>query len=415
MHSSSLSLVTLYVCRGGCGGFETQARPFRASLPHTNRHKQQRLTCVFLVVGSNARQGPRVTRVSLWLSAGDNGRISYSIVSGDDEEDFDITSNGTVVTRRTLDRETRSLYNLVVRAEDQAISPQKILSSTVQVTIVIRDVNDNSPEFISSNSTTVAENIPLNTVVMAVKAADRDEGRNSYIEYSLSPDPMFSLGPVDGLLRVTGRLDREVRANYTLWVTARDRGDPPRSTRVAVEVKVTDENDNSPVFDPRQYSASIPENASIGASVLQVSYGRHAVLLRVGELRQIRRSTTGRLVTADTSLYYGQVRYFLKEGDADLFRINASTGEIMLLRSLDREEQAEYLLTLVAMDTGIVLMCQCVLFPRVVDKSSHVLQGPTSPDDDWSCVRMCLKEGHQLYEPLSPETVGTSCNIVTDT
>nr|CAD7449819.1 unnamed protein product [Timema bartmani] len=353
-------------------------------------------------------------------------------------------------------------------------------SSDLIVTIVIRDVNDNSPEFISSNSTTVAENIPLNTVVMAVKAADRDEGRNSYIEYSLSPDPMFSLGPVDGLLRVTGRLDREVRANYTLWVTARDRGDPPRSTRVAVEVKVTDENDNSPVFDPRQYSASIPENASIGASVLQteegdpspavrfdtatvsvsvsdindnppvfldspylayvvenvvppsvctvrahdadtppyngqVSYGRHVALLRAGELRQIRRSTTGRLVTADTSLYYGQVRYFLKEGDADLFRINASTGEIMLLRSLDREEQAEYLLTLVAMDTGIVLMCRCVLFPRVVDKSSHVLQGPTSPDDDWSCVRMCLKEGHQLYEPLSPETVGTSCNIVTDT
>jgi protocadherin Fat 4 len=46
------------------------------------------------------------------------------------------------------------------------------------------------------------------------------------------------------------------------------------------------------------------------------------------------------------------VRYFIKEGDADLFKINASSGEITLLRALDREAQADYVLTLVAMDTG---------------------------------------------------------------
>lgn len=132
-----------------------------------------------------------------------------------------------------------------------------------------------SPEFITPNETSVAENIPVNTVVMAIKAIDKDEGRNGYIEYSLSNDPssnnVFSLGPVDGLLRVSGRIDRELKSNYTLHVTAKDRGDPPRATHTQVFVKVLDENDNSPVFDPKQYSASIAENASIGASVLQVS------------------------------------------------------------------------------------------------------------------------------------------------
>lgn len=147
----------------------------------------------------------------------------------------------------------------------------------MQVTIVLKDVNDLSPEFITPNETSVPENIPVNTVVMAVKALDRDEGRNSYIEYTLSAtEPglgsMFSLGPVDGLLRVSGRLDRETRANYTLEVTARDRGDPPRQTKEMILVRVLDENDNSPVFDPKQYSASVAENASIGASVLQVRY-----------------------------------------------------------------------------------------------------------------------------------------------
>lgn len=131
-----------------------------------------------------------------------------------------------------------------------------------------------SPEFITPNETSVLENIPVNTVVLAVKAIDKDEGRNSYIEYSLTPDPtvagIFSLGSVDGLLRVSGKLDRETRANYTLEVKAKDRGDPPRSTKAHILVRVLDENDNSPVFDPKQYSASVAENASIGASVLQV-------------------------------------------------------------------------------------------------------------------------------------------------
>lgn len=46
----------------------------------------------------------------------------------------------------------------------------------------------------------------------------------------------------------------------------------------------------------------------------------------------------------------------MKEGDTDLFRINASTGDVFLLRSLDREMVAEYTLTLVAMDTGKLII-----------------------------------------------------------
>lgn len=132
------------------------------------------------------------------------------------------------------------------------------------------------PVFITPNETSVSENIPINTVMMAIKAIDRDEGRNGYIEYMLESNSStipFTLGSVDGLLRVSGRLDRESKANYELTVMARDRGEPPKSTQAKILVKVLDENDNSPVFDPKHYSASVAENASIGASVLQVSPG----------------------------------------------------------------------------------------------------------------------------------------------
>lgn len=131
-----------------------------------------------------------------------------------------------------------------------------------------------APEFVTPYITTVSENIPLNTVVMTVKAVDKDEGRNGYIEYFMAPDPevngYFSLGNVDGILRATGKLDRELKSSYIITVKAKDRGDPPNVTKTKVTINILDENDNSPVFDPKQYSASVPENASIGASVLQV-------------------------------------------------------------------------------------------------------------------------------------------------
>lgn len=69
---------------------------------------------------------------SLWI-AGHNGRIEYSITAGDDNNDFEIIQNGTIRTKRMLDRETISTYNLVITARDCAKEPERQLSSTVQV------------------------------------------------------------------------------------------------------------------------------------------------------------------------------------------------------------------------------------------------------------------------------------------
>ncbi|KAI9584021.1 hypothetical protein GQX74_010356 [Glossina fuscipes] len=47
----------------------------------------------------------------------DNGRIEYTITSGDDNNDFEIFSNGTIRTRHLLDRETKNCLLLVTFAE----------------------------------------------------------------------------------------------------------------------------------------------------------------------------------------------------------------------------------------------------------------------------------------------------------
>lgn len=67
------------------------------------------------------------------LDSGDNGLVNYAIVSGDDNEDFGVADNGTLYTRRLLDRETKAIYNLVIEATDSPRLPNKPLSAAIQV------------------------------------------------------------------------------------------------------------------------------------------------------------------------------------------------------------------------------------------------------------------------------------------
>lgn len=128
------------------------------------------------------------------------------------------------------------------------------------------------PSFVSPSEVNVQENSALNTIVLVVKAQDGDEGLNGRVSYSLFSDSAlpFTLGPTDGVLKVSGPLDRELQAEYLLNIKAQDSGSPSLSSSMNLTIQIIDVNDNSPVFDPRQYSASIAENSSIGASVLQV-------------------------------------------------------------------------------------------------------------------------------------------------
>lgn len=71
------------------------------------------------------------------ILSGNNGRIEYIITAGDDNGDFEIVQNGTILTKHEVDRETKSSYNLVVTAKDCAREPETRLSSTVQVIIIV--------------------------------------------------------------------------------------------------------------------------------------------------------------------------------------------------------------------------------------------------------------------------------------
>ena len=65
-------------------------------------------------------------------------------------------------------------------------------------------------------------------------------------------------------------LDYEASHEYYLTVEATDGGSPPLSDMAAVNVNVTDVNDNSPVFSQSTYTAVVGEDAEPGKTVLMV-------------------------------------------------------------------------------------------------------------------------------------------------
>lgn len=230
-----------------------------------------------------------------------------------------------------LDRETQSFYNLVITVNDLAPPPMTRFTSTAQVSVILLDVNDCPPTFTSQKVTYIQENTPVDTVVFAVHASDSDSGPNSYVEYSLRGpfSNKFSVGTIDGDVRLVGELDREELSNYTLTVVATDKGEPPLSSTMDVTMLVLDVNDNTPSFSQNIYDIEIEENTLTGTDVIQV------------------------FATDADEGTNGQIRFSISGGNANTdFRIDSVTGAISVARQLDREARSSYSLLVQASDRG---------------------------------------------------------------
>jgi len=83
-------------------------------------------------------EGPLRHNNGRWLFAGvvtgENGQLKYLIAAGDSETQFNMDElSGVITVAKPLDRETRSRYELTVEAVDQAVDPDRRLTSSVTV------------------------------------------------------------------------------------------------------------------------------------------------------------------------------------------------------------------------------------------------------------------------------------------
>lgn len=97
-------------------------------------------------------------------------------------------------------------------------------------------------------------------------------GLNSNILYSLieSADGFFSVDESTGVITLERPLDREVQSVYELKARASDQGSPRLSSLCQVVISVLDINDNPPVFEHREYTATMSEDVAVGTQALRV-------------------------------------------------------------------------------------------------------------------------------------------------
>ncbi|XP_034041388.1 protocadherin-15a isoform X2 [Thalassophryne amazonica] len=257
----------------------------------------------------------RIGAILLNLQATDreNDPITYLIVSGDSQQIFNLSKTiGILLLGKHLDRETTDQYRLIVTASDGHPGG----TSTTTVSIVVTDVNDNDPVFDPDGATnfTVREE-EANVFVGQVKATDPDAGANGQVRYRIVNHPELFTVNANGSIFTAVPLDRELRSQYDLVVEASDGAVDPRRTSLTLSVKVTDIDDNSPVFSQQSYVVNVPENSPVGTVVLKL-----------------------RAVDADL---FSNVTYRIKtESARQLFYLNPVTGELSVLLTLDFEDLA---------------------------------------------------------------------------
>ncbi|KIH51380.1 cadherin domain protein, partial [Ancylostoma duodenale] len=139
-------------------------------------------------------------------------------------------------------------------AQDHGIPPR---STNMTLVIHVSDFNDNAPVFeTTSYEAEVAENSPLMTAVLKVKARDADSRENGKVLYRITNgSSAFGIDEKTGMIYVNENIDREVQSIYNIVITAQDQGEyqfpinpfqPSLSSSVPVRIHITDVNDNAP-------------------------------------------------------------------------------------------------------------------------------------------------------------------------
>ena len=156
----------------------------------------------------------------------------------------------------TPDHEARASYTFTV----VAVSGE--LVEEIDVTVPVKDLNDNPPAFTATGAAEVVEETGAGQVVYTPEAAVPDvEGDAVVYRLSGADSGHFTIDGASGALTLTANPDYETRTSYSVVITAvtRDGGDDERSAAQAVTVSVTDVTGSAPEISRTGEQAALSE------------------------------------------------------------------------------------------------------------------------------------------------------------
>ncbi len=196
----------------------------------------------------------------------DGYNITYSLMESDDLFNIDEVS-GVVHLIGELDRELSVSHTLTIVAID---TQSPTLFSTLQLTINVKDVDDNPPNFIETHyNIVVTENANISTSLLTLEWDDSDIDANAEAKLDIifgNEGNSFIINSDDELL-VSSLIDREQQASYSLTITVSGLLTPSFNDTVTINITVLDENDFAPTFEENPMTFILFENVSIGSTV----------------------------------------------------------------------------------------------------------------------------------------------------
>ncbi|XP_062855114.1 putative protocadherin beta-18 [Trichomycterus rosablanca] len=293
---------------------------YRVSLPE-NVHKKH------LVVAVTATDKDK----------GSNAEVKYSFSKSSEKEATDLfiidLNTGKITVIGDIDFEKSKQYELDIKAIDNGG-----LFDTSKVFIDITDVNDNSPVInVISFSNPIPEDSAPESVIAMLNIKDIDSGRNGQIKCTVNSNLPFHIKSSSSnfySLVTNGILDREISSEYNITITASDEGSPSLSTYKTLTLKISDVNDNAPVFQRHSYTAYVMENNSPGVSIFSIT------------------------ATDKDTGNNARISYFLEDRSVNgvafspYVSVNAESGEILAVRSFDYEQTKEFTICVKAQDGG---------------------------------------------------------------
>ncbi|KAL3315140.1 hypothetical protein Ciccas_006225 [Cichlidogyrus casuarinus] len=200
---------------------------------------------------------------------------------------FKVAEDGTITVLSNLDRDKDRGLCIEPGFPKTCQYSTVVMSSTGEyysLKFIIYDSNDNSPSWpLPSFLIEISEHAKTGHIAEIPTATDPDFGDKSVTKYSLKSDAN-SLGMFDVIseqelipgsrelrlvpkLKVLMPLDREKIEWYNLTLMAEDGTQPFHTGSLVLNVHVMDENDHTPKFVSKHYSAVLQEYYHIGGLV----------------------------------------------------------------------------------------------------------------------------------------------------
>nr|XP_049610195.1 protocadherin gamma-A3 isoform X40 [Syngnathus scovelli] len=268
--------------------------------------------------------------------SGSNAQITYSFSKSKPgiTDLFQIDeATGCISVAKQIDYEKYKTIEFMVEAKDQGG-----LSDSTKVEIEVIDLNDNVPAInVMSFTSPVSEDSPVGATIGIINVKDLDSGENGHVRCAIEGRIPFRIksNVRNYFALVTdANLDRESLSEYNITIVASDGGSPPLSTKKTFNLKVSDINDNAPVFPVSIYSANIEENNSPRVSVLRV------------------------IAKDPDENQNARVSYMLEQSEiggspiSEFVSVNAESGVMSAVRSYDYEQIKELIFIVRAQDGG---------------------------------------------------------------